>query len=125
MTKKLVTTLVVFIAMLAFAVAPVAQAGTRVAAGDDPVVTGRSIVTLYVAPKLVDCVGVVPQKCMLVREKGEQKFTYFYDTIEGFDYEPGYKYKLRVRKTPIANPPMDASSIKWTLVKQLSKTPAT
>ena len=83
------------------------------------------IVTLDIGPKLVDCVGVFPQKCMLVREKGEQDFTYFYDPIEGFDYEPGYNYKLRVRKTPIENPPMDASSIQWTLVEQLSKTPAT
>ena len=118
MTKKLVTTLLVFIAMLGLAVAPVAQAGTRVA-------TESSIVTLYVAPKLVNCVGVVPRKCMLVREAGEQNYTYFYDTIEGFDYQPGYNYKLRVRKTRIENPPMDASSIQWTLVEQLEKTPAT
>ncbi|MGK7905455.1 MAG: DUF4377 domain-containing protein [Hormoscilla sp.] len=83
------------------------------------------IVTLYVGPNLVDCMGVAPQKCMLVREEDEQEFTYFYFGIEGFDYEPGYNYKLRVRKTPIANPPMDASSIQWTLVEQLEKTPAT
>jgi len=85
----------------------------------------EKIVTLDIGPNLVDCVGIVPQKCMLVREEDEQDFTYFYDAIEGFDYEPGYNYKLRVRKTPIANPPMDASSIQWTLVEQLEKTPTT
>ncbi len=87
--------------------------------------SNTEIVTLYVGPNLVDCVGVVPQQCMLVRAGEGQDFTYFYDTIEGFHYEPGYNYKLRVQKTPIENPPMDASSIQWTLVEQLEKTPAT
>ena len=87
--------------------------------------SNNEIVTLYVGPNLVDCVGVAPQKCMLVRKEDEQDFTYLYFGIDGFDYEPGYNYKLRVRKTPIENPPCDGSSIQWTLVEQLEKTPAT
>ncbi|MBC6481369.1 MAG: DUF4377 domain-containing protein [Hormoscilla sp. GM7CHS1pb] len=87
----------------------------------------KEIVTLDVGPNLVDCVGFIPQKCMLVREEDEQDFTYLYDAIEGFDYESGYNYKLRlwlaprcaIRKPRSKNPPADASSIQWTLVEQL------
>jgi len=76
----------------------------------------KEIVTLDFGPNLVDCVGFIPQKCMLVREEDEHDFTYLYDAIEGFDYESGYNYKLRLQKTPIEKHPADAS---------LSKSPAT
>ena len=28
----------------------------------------------------------------------EKEWSYFYDAIEGFDYEPGYVYKLKVER---------------------------
>ena len=79
--------------------------------------------TIYVGPVLVDCEGVGPQKCMLVRNNPQDEYTLFYDQIEGFDYEEGYEYKLVVREEAIENPPADASSIKWTLVRVESKDP--
>jgi heat shock protein HslJ len=77
--------------------------------------------TLYVGPVLVDCVGVGPMKCMLVTENPDADYTYFYDQIEGFDYEEGYEYELLVKTEPVENPPADASSIKWTLIQEVSK----
>ena len=77
--------------------------------------------TIYVGPELVDCVGVAPQKCMLVKEYQDDDYTLFYDQIEGFDYEEGYEYKLVIREEQVENPPADASSIKWTLVSVESK----
>jgi len=41
--------------------------------------------------------------------------------IEGFEYEEGFEYTLRVRIEPIKNPPMDASSEKYILLEVLSK----
>lgn len=73
-------------------------------------------ITLFVGPVQVDCVGVAPQKCLLVREDPAQEYTMFYDQIEGFEFEEGYTYELRVLKEPVANPPADASSIRWVLV---------
>ncbi|AZA55234.1 DUF4377 domain-containing protein [Chryseobacterium sp. G0201] len=78
--------------------------------------------TFIVGPKTVDCTGVGPMKCLQVKENTSEKWTYFYDHIQGFTYEPGYEYVLKVKTEKIENPPMDASSIKYTLIKQVSKT---
>jgi hypothetical protein len=71
-----------------------------------------------------DCIGEVEQKCLLVQEGsliGTNDWEYFYSEIEGFNYEEGYIYNLKVKKTTIENPPMDASSIKYELLELLSK----
>ncbi|MGD9148145.1 MAG: META domain-containing protein, partial [Anaerolineae bacterium] len=78
--------------------------------------------TIYVGPYLVDCEGVAPQKCMLVKEGPNDDWTLFYDQIEGFDYEPGYEYELRITEEQVENPPADASSIRWVLVEVVSQT---
>jgi heat shock protein HslJ len=80
--------------------------------------------TIYIGPNLVDCVGVAPQKCMQVKENSEDDYSMFYNQIEGFDYEEGYEYELVVREEKVENPPADASSLKWTLVEEVSKKPA-
>lgn len=77
--------------------------------------------TLYVNNKLVDCVGVGPQKCMQTRTSPKGEWTLFYGGIDGFRYEPGYRYKLKVNVSKIKNPPMDSSNLKYSLVKVLSK----
>ena len=58
-----------------------------------------------VGPTLAKCYGVGLQSCMVV--DGE----FFYDGIEGFTYEPGYDYRLRVGKYDPwdgGEPPQDA-----------------
>ncbi len=52
--------------------------------------------TVYIAPETVDCVGVAPQKCLQIKENLEDDWTFFYGTIEGFNYEPGYFYQLKI-----------------------------
>lgn len=78
--------------------------------------------TFIVGPETADCTGVAPMKCLQVKEKASENWTNFYTNIEGFVYEPGYEYVLKVKTEKIANPPADGSSIKYTLVKQVSKT---
>ena len=80
---------------------------------------------IYIAPNQVDCIGVTPQKCMLVRENPEDNWKLFYDTIEDFEYEEGYLYKLRVIEETVANAPADSSAIRLKLVEEVSKTPIT
>ena len=77
--------------------------------------------TIYVGPELVDCVGVAPQKCLLVKENPADEYTLFYDQIEGFVYEEGFEYELLILEEKVEDPPADASSIKWTLVSEVSK----
>ncbi|MDH6254227.1 hypothetical protein M2347_003954 [Chryseobacterium sp. H1D6B] len=78
--------------------------------------------TFIVGPQTADCTGVAPMKCLQVKEKASENWTNFYTNIDGFTYEPGYEYVLKVKTEKIANPPADGSSIKYTLIKQVSKT---
>ena len=78
--------------------------------------------TLEVAASRVECVGVAPQLCLLVREAPEDGWTRLHDEIVGFEHEPGYSYQIVVKEEAVANPPADASTIRRTLVSVLSKT---
>ena len=89
-----------------------------------PIAAEGEMKTVFVGPELVDCVGVAPQKCMLVKENPEYEYTLFYDQIEGFEYEEGYEYELVVQEEHVENPPADASSTRWVLVSVESKEPA-
>jgi len=84
---------------------------------------GADTKTLYVAHHLADCVGVGPMECMLVRDTPDGEWQLLYSQIEGFDYEPGYDYELRIRTEDIPDPPADASSIRYILEEVVSKTP--
>ena len=57
-------------------------------------------------------------ECLQIRKEGAEQWQYFYSNIEGFDYEPGFLYRIRVReeKLDLSQVPADASSIKYTLV---------
>ena len=75
-----------------------------------------------VGPTLTRCYGVGEQSCMIV-DGG-----LFYDAIEGFEYEAGYNYRLRIGKYDPWNggePPQDAGRYAYRLLEQLEKSPAT
>lgn len=77
--------------------------------------------TLFVKEALVDCEGEGPMQCMQVREGGSDEWVLFYDRIEGFTYEEGYAYELRVAVEPRAKPPADASSLRYRLLEVVTK----
>lgn len=80
--------------------------------------------SLKIASAQVDCSGVAPMKCLSVQREGKTDWENFYDSIQGFDYEPGFDYELRVKVTPVENPPADASSLSYALDELVSKVPA-
>ena len=47
----------------------------------------------------------------------------YVEYLEGFDYEWGYEYKVRLKETTLAHPPEDGSSIEYKLLEVISKTP--
>jgi len=77
--------------------------------------------TLYINHRLVDCVGVGPMQCMQVRTDQQQAWTLFYQQIEGFRFEPGYRYQLLVDRVPHNDAPADAPAIHYRLLKVISK----
>ena len=126
MNGRLVGMLAALVAMIALAacqpIMPPQDGATQEPAAQDAAPAGQEV-TLYVGPELVDCVGVGPMKCMLVKENPEEDYKYFYSQIEGFEFEPGYEYELRVLVTPVENAPADASSLQYTLIEVVSKEP--
>lgn len=73
-----------------------------------------------------ECMGVGSMTCLQIQKGSEIKegdWSLFYNQIEGFEYEPGYIYKLIVleEKLPDEKVPADASAIKYTLIQVLEK----
>lgn len=85
-------------------------------------ISGKNDKTFIVSSQTADCTGIAPMKCLQIKENTSDKWSNFYSNIEGFTYEPGFEYVLKVKTEKIDNPPADGSSIKYTLVKQISKT---
>jgi len=82
------------------------------------------IVTMDVAPERVPCQGFAPQECLRVRQHPDTAWTFFYDEIEGFTFEPGFEYTLRVRVREIENPQQDGPGLSYRLIALLRKVPA-
>ncbi|MGD1892701.1 MAG: DUF4377 domain-containing protein [Cyclobacteriaceae bacterium] len=85
---------------------------------------GESV--LWVNSLRVPCTGVAPQRCLQVQKRDsldDTAWEYFYDTIEGFDFQGGYVYQLVVKEEqlPSEEVPADDPSIRYTLVKVLDK----
>ncbi|HEX3159403.1 MAG TPA: DUF4377 domain-containing protein [Gemmatimonadaceae bacterium] len=81
------------------------------------------VLTLHVAAALAPCTAVAPRECMQVRERPDLPWELFYDTIDGFTYEPGYQYQLRVARRTVPNPPQDVTGLAWRLLAVVEKTP--
>ncbi len=85
--------------------------------------TGRDnlkVMEVTVGPKLLDCVGVGPRKCLEVNGQ------FFYEGIDGFMHEEGYSYRLEIEQYDAfpgeEEPPQDASRYGYRLIKVISKT---
>ena len=70
---------------------------------------------------LFDTNAEFPIECMLVKEEGGdgQWKSLVFGAIEGFTYEKGHAYELKVRKTILANPPADGSNCRYKLIEIL------
>ncbi|MEV6774446.1 DUF4377 domain-containing protein [Nocardia sp. NPDC051030] len=87
-------------------------------------VPGSEQFEIYVADQTVPCTGVAPQNCLQVRRDPNAEWELHYGGIDGFTFEPGFNYRLLIEQRPWVNPPADAPSATWHLVKVLSKEPA-
>lgn len=88
-----------------------------------PAPAEEGVETLYVAPSRALCEGMAPMECMQISPTREGPWIFFYGEIDGFSYEPGYLYELRVRREAVANAPADGAAERLVLVEQMRKTP--
>ncbi|HTN47765.1 MAG TPA: META domain-containing protein [Flavipsychrobacter sp.] len=83
---------------------------------------GQKTITLLVKENTLPCEGVAPMNCLQVKEGNAKAWSNFYSGIEGFVYQPGYEYKLKVKKIKISKPlPMDAPAYTYHLEKLVYK----
>lgn len=71
-----------------------------------------------VGSELEDCVGSAPMRCMVVDGY------LFYDDIEGFEHEAGYRYRIRMERYDRWQgqaPPADASKYGYRLIEVIEK----
>ncbi|MCS5489060.1 DUF4377 domain-containing protein [Algoriphagus limi] len=84
-----------------------------------------TVETWWINSAKVECTGVGPQTCYQIfkgEELDRQNWQLFYDQIEGFDYEPGNLYKIKVLVSDKAEPiPADASSKVYKLLELIQK----
>lgn len=82
----------------------------------------KNTIKMTIASETRPCsAGVMMMDCMLVKEDNTKDWSFFYNHIDGFNYEKGYEYVLEVKKEELENVPADVSSLKYILVKQISK----
>jgi hypothetical protein len=91
--------------------------------------SGAERLKMWVNSQKVECTGVGPMECLQV-QYGEtinpDGWQYFYDQIEGFEFEEGYLFRLDVEKSerPLQGGqiPADAGKYQYKLIKMNSKT---
>ena len=101
------------------AIAAVLLSGCANLSGPD-----ERVITMDVAAQRVPCMGIVPQECLSVRQEQDTAWTLFYDPIDGFQFESGFEYTIRVAVRTVSNPPADGSSLAYRLLEILRKVPA-
>ncbi len=84
---------------------------------------GRELI-VNVAGQRAPCEGVAPMLCLQVRLQPGAAWQLHYSDIEGFNWQSGTEYVIRVRELPVANPPADAPSLRWVLEEVLESGPA-
>ncbi len=71
--------------------------------------------------------GTIPEsdqlvECMVAKEEGRNVTHYLYiGRIEGFEYEFGFAYRIKVLISPVKNPPMDGHTENFKLLEIISK----
>ena len=91
-------------------------------------ITNSKKITIIIEPEystMTQWYSPEPVKCLAFKEEGNNEvYKIMPNSIEGFEYKPGYTWKLKVKKETLKNPPADASNIRYKLVNVISKTTA-
>ncbi len=77
--------------------------------------------TLVVNEEKVPCDGNPDAKCLLIKGEKQKEFEVFYQSIEGFQFEPGFRQTILVTERHIANPMVKEAEPIYTLVRVLKK----
>ena len=87
---------------------------------DVPTSAGRERIVL-VSGERKPCTGAGAMLCLQVRTEPGAPWQHYYGDIEGFSWQEGVDYVLRIREYTVANPPADGSSRRWVLEEVLDR----
>lgn len=79
--------------------------------------------TLYIANHKVNCTGVAPQECFLIKNSVNEEWKFHYSEISGFEYTAGNEYVIIAEKLYVATQVADAPSFYYNLNEIISKEP--
>lgn len=77
--------------------------------------------TLVINESKGPCEGNPDAKCLLIKEQGKKEFEIFYQNIEGFTFEEGYRQTILVNERYVANPMIKQTEPIYKLVKVIKK----
>lgn len=97
-----------------------ALASSVVPQSDDSLNT-VAIEFLRIKHHMVECEGYQVGHCLLAQKEGSDEWTYFYDHIEGFDYQWGVDYEILVQVQEIDLGLADTSNQQYTLLEVMTE----
>jgi hypothetical protein len=80
-----------------------------------------NIEILVIGPYRTTCFGAFEQECYLEYNKESERWEFFYEGIRGFDFEPGFIYRLKVSLHERPEGIQDVGRYEYRLVEVLSK----
>ena len=81
----------------------------------------ENVEIITIGPYTVTCQGLIEQQCYLEFNEESQEWEFFYESIQGFNFEPGYIYTLKVRLEDRGTEIQDVGRYAYHLVEVLSK----
>jgi len=75
----------------------------------------------HIGPHKVECQGSYLTQCMLSKQYEQASVKYFYDLIEGFDYQWGYEYELLVSVTTDTSLMSDTAQQRYELIEIIAQ----
>jgi len=94
---------------------PLLLGSLLLATGCAGILTPEDTLVMEVAEARVPCMGVGPMECLWVRSDQDPDAQFFYQEIEGFSFQEGYRHALVVTRRTVANPPADGFSLAYRL----------
>lgn len=76
---------------------------------------------LIIGPYRTECPSFSGADCYLEFDEESQRWFFFYDGIKGFDFEPGYIYRLKVSLHEYAVEYQDIGKYEYRLIEVLNK----
>ena len=80
-----------------------------------------NIEILVIGPYRTTCFGAFEQECYLEYNEESERWGFFYEGIRGFEFEPGFIYRLKVSLHERPEGIQDVGRYEYRLVEVLSK----